>query len=232
MKIIVINPNSSRSITDRIRKVLLSIKRVDTELDVVCLNEAPVTLESSYDEAFAIPLLLDAVKKANEDGYDAVVLACFCDAGLEAAKEVSDILVLGLEETTLAMALLLGHKFSIMTERREKVPVKEIHVRQRGLESRLASVRPLGLSVADLDAQPERVRSQGISLARQMIEEDGAEVIIMGCAAMAGYADELEEQLKVPVLDPVAVTFKVAEAMVDLGLRHSKVGLFATPPRE
>jgi allantoin racemase len=232
MRILVINPNSSPTITERIREMLLGIKRVDTELDVICLSEAPATLESSYDEAFAIPLLIDAIKKANKEGYDAVVLACFCDAGLEAAKEVSDILVLGLEETTLAMALLLGHKFSIMTERREKVPVKETHVRKKGLESRFASVRPIGLSVADLAAQPERVRSEGLSLAQQMIEEDGAEVIIMGCAAMSGYADEMEKKLNVPVLDPVAVTFKVAEAMVDLGLRHSKVGLFATPPRE
>jgi len=66
-----------------------------------------------------------------------------------------------------------------------------------------------------------------------MIEEDGAEVIIMGCAAMAGYSEDLERELHVPVLDPLRVSLKMAEALVDLGLTHSRVGLYAPPtPKE
>jgi allantoin racemase len=101
------------------------------------------------------------------------------------------------------------------------------------LLERMACVRPLGLSVAELDADPEGTKAAGLALARRMVEEDGAEVIIMGCAAMAGYSDDLERELAIPVLDPLKVTLKLAEAMVDMGITHSHVGLYAPPtPKE
>ena len=84
-----------------------------------------------------------------------------------------------------------------------------------------------------LDAHPEGTKAAGLALARRMVEEDGAEVIILGCAAMAGYGDDIERELQVPVLDPLKVTLKVAEAFVDMGLKHSRVGLYAPPaPKE
>jgi allantoin racemase len=107
--------------------------------------------------------------------------------------------------------------------------MKELHIRKLGLQERLASVRPLGLSVAELDADPAGTKAAGMQLARQMIEQDGAEVLIMGCAAMAGYSVELESELGLPVLDPLKVTLKVAEALVDLGVTHSRLGLYAPP---
>jgi allantoin racemase len=96
----------------------------------------------------------------------------------------------------------------------------------------LASVRSLDLSVAETDADPKRTKKRVLQVAKAAAEEDGAEVVILGCSGMAGYAPELESKLGVRVLDPSAVALKVAEAMVDLGLRHSKVGLFASPPRK
>lgn len=233
MRILIVNPNASQSMTDKIRSVAEEVKRDDCQVTVVCLERGPVTLESSYDEAYAVAPTIDWVRRANEEGYDAVILACFCDVGVEAGKEVSTIPVLGLEETTLSVALLLGEKFGIMTEKQPRVAMKKRHIRRHGLLERMASVRPLGLSVAELDADPEGTKSRGMALARQMVEEDGAEVIIMGCAAMAGYSDDLERELGVPVLDPLKVTLKVAEALVDAGLTHSRVGLYAPPaPKE
>ena len=233
MRILIINPNTSESMTDKIRMVAEAAKRDDCEVTVICPQRGPITIESSYDEAYAIAPTIDLVKQANEEGYDAIILACFCDVGVEAAKEISSIPVFGLEETTLSVALLLGGKFGIMTEKRPRVAMKELHVRRHGLLERMASIRPLELSVAELDADPERTKARGMALARRMVEEDGAEVIIMGCAAMAGYSDELERELQVPVLDPLKVTLKVAEALVDMGLSHSRVGLYAPPtPKE
>ena len=233
MKILIINPNTSESMTDKIRAVAEAAKRDDCEVTVICPAHGPITIESSYDEAYAIAPTIDLVKQANEEGHDAIILACFCDVGVEAAKEISSIPILGLEEATLSVALLLGAKFGIMTEKRPRVAMKERHVRRHGLLERLASVRPLGLSVAELDADPERTKAAGMALARQMVEEDGAEVIIMGCAAMAGYSDDLERELQVTVLDPLKVTLKVTEAIVDMGQTHSRVGLYAPPmPKE
>jgi allantoin racemase len=229
VKILIINPNTSETMTDKIRAVAQAVKREDCAVTVTCPNHGPVTIETSYDEAYAIAPTIDLVKQAQTEAYDAIILACFCEVGVEAAKEISSIPVFGLEEPTLAMALLLGEKFGIMTEKRPRVAMKKRHIRRYGLLERMASIRPLELSVAELDADPERTKAKGMALARRMVEEDGAEVIIMGCAAMAGYSDELERALQVPVLDPLKVALKVAEAVVDMGATHSRVGLYAPP---
>jgi allantoin racemase len=230
MKIFVINPNTSESMTDHIREALESVKRSDTELTVTCPSKGPDTIESAYDEAYAVPPTLDLVKKANAEGYDAVILACFSDPGLEAAKEISAIPVVGIEEATLHMAAMLGAKFSIMTPRKQRIASKREHVHLRGLTHFLASVRSLDLSVAETDAEPAKTKRRLMETAKIAVETDGAEVIIMGCAGMAGYAAEIEQALNIKVLDPAAVALKTAEAMADLGLSHSKVGLFAAPP--
>ena len=161
-----------------------------------------------------------------------MILACFSDPGLEAAKEISEIPVIGIEESTLHVAAMLGARFSVMTPRKERIAARKEHVYIRGMDHFLASVRSLDLSVAETDADPERTKKRVLEVARLAAEEDGAEIIILGCAGMAGYAPELESKLGVKVLDPSAVALKVAEAMVDLGLRHSKRGLFAPPPEK
>jgi allantoin racemase len=230
MKIMVINPNTSESMTRHLRIELDQVKRADTELRVVCPDKGPETIESAYDEVHAIPPTLELVKRANEEDYDAVVLACFSDPGLEAAKEISAIPVIGMEESTLHMAAMLGARFTIVTPRRERIPSRRDHVHMRGMDHFLASVRSLDLSVAETDADPAQTKKRVLEVARTAVESDGAEVIILGCAGMAGYAPELEIKLGVKVLDPAAVALKVAESMVDLGLRHSKLALFATPP--
>jgi allantoin racemase len=234
MKILIINPNTSEGMTEKIRAVAKAVKRDDCTVVVTCPDSGPITIESSYDEVYAIGPTIDLVRQAVEQGgYDAIILACFCEIGVEAAREISAVPVLGLEEPTLAVALLLGEKFGVMTEKRPRVAMKKRHVRRYGLLQRLASIRPLELSVAELAADPEGTKVAGMKLAQRMIEEDGAEVIIMGCAAMAGYSDDLEQELGVPVLDPLQVTLKLAEAIVDLGLTHSRVGLYAPPtPKE
>jgi len=232
MKIMVINPNTSQSMTDHLRQELERIKRPETELTVVCAERGPETIESAYDEAYAIPPTLDLVKKANREGYDAVILACFSDPGLEAAKEISEIPVIGIEEATLHIAAMLGARFSVLTPRKERIPSKEAHVHMRGLDYFLASVRSLDLSVAETDAHPEKTKKRILEVAQKAADEDGAEVIVLGCAGMAGYAPEIEEKLLVKVLDPTAVALKIAEAMAGLGLVHSKRGLFAIPSKK
>ena len=230
MRIFVINPNTSESVTDHIRRELEKIKRSDTELTVVNPEHGPVSIESVYDETLVGPPTLELVRRANEEGYDAIVLACFSDPGLDAAKEISDIPVVGIEEATMHIAAMLGHKFSITTAFRSRAPTRDVHVRLRGLESAFASTLVLNMSVLEMDAHPAEAKARIQELARQAVEEDGAEVIILGCAGLAGYAEDIEREVGVVVLDPTSVAFKVAEAIADLGLRHSKVARFASPP--
>ena len=230
MRVFVINPNTTKSVPDHIRRQLEKIKRPDTELTVVNPEHGPVSIESVYDETLAGPPTLELVRRANEEGYDVIVLACFSDPALDAAKEVSTIPVIGIEEATLHVAAMLGHKFSITTAFSNRVPTRELHARLRSVESAYASTLVMNMSVLDMDANPEEAKSRIQELARRAIEEDGAEVIILGCAGLAGYAEDVERELGAVVLDPTSVAFKIAEAIADLGLRHSKVGRFARPP--
>jgi len=229
MRILVVNPNTSESMTEHIRRELVRIKHPDTELEVKNVSEGPLAVQSAYDEALAVPRVVEMVKKANEEAYNAVIVACFSEPGIDAAKEVSQIPVLGIAQVALHIAALLGHKFCIVTPLKTRVPAKEEHVRRLGMERLLASVRAMNMTVLETDAKPEETKDTVLKIGKKAIEEDGAEVIILGCAGMEGYAEELTQKLGVPVLEPTSVTLKVAEAMVDLGLTHSKVGLFSYP---
>jgi len=230
MKIMVVNPNSSQAMTAHLKEVLERIKNADTELSVVCPREAPPAIESAYDEALCIPHVLRLVEKATAEGYDAVILACFSDPGLEAAREVTDILVLGIEETSMHIATMLGAKFTIITLNRERVPHKARDARRFMIENALASVRPLEMSVAETDANPDKTRDRIRLVAKQAKEEDGAEVVLLGCAGMAGYAVGISEEMGLLVIDPASVTLKITEGMVAAGLKQAKCGFYAVPP--
>ena len=231
MKIMVINPNSSEEMTRQIEQVLSHIKRPETELTVVRVEEAPPAIESDTDIAQAVPGVLRLVRRANAEGYDAVILACFSDPGLSAAREVSEILVLGIEETSLHVAAMLGHRFTVLTPLPQRVPKKEREIKAIGLAESLASVRPLDLTVTETEAEPERTKARVLEVSRKAVEADGAEVLVLGCAGMTGYAEEIQKKLGVVVIDPTSVTLKVAEGLVETKLRHSKRGLYTRPAR-
>ena len=231
MKILVINPNASEEMTSSIRSVLEGIKRPDTEVTVVRTEGAPSAIQSESDVAESTPRMLEIVRRANREGYDAVLVACFSDPGLSAAREESEILVLGIQETTLHVAAMLGHKFTVLTPLAARIASKEQDVRRFKAEAALASVRALGMTVAETEADPVRTKAQILRVAREAMELDGAEVIVLGCAGMVGYAKDVEKELGLVVLDPTTVAFKVGEALVDARIRHAKTGLYATPLR-
>ena len=220
MKIMIINPNSSLEMTAHLDRVLNKIKGEHTELTVTCPPNGPLAIESSYDEAMCAPGVLELVKKANEEKYDAVILACFSDPALEQAREISDILVTGIEEISLHVAAMLGSKFTVLTMTDKRVPSK----------GSLASVRPLGMSVAEIEADEKRACAQILKVAKEAAEKDGAEVIVLGCAGMAGYADVVRSDLGMEVIDPSSLALKVTEALVAAGMKQSKRGYYSYPP--
>ena len=230
MKIMVINPNSSQHMTRHLDEVLQQIKDADTQLTVCCPEGGPMAIESAYDEAMCLPGLLPLVKKAEAEGYDAVILACFSDPGLEQAREIVNILVCGIQEIAVHVAAMMGAKFSILTLNAERVPSKQKDIYRYKLERGLASVRPIGLSVAQSDEDPDLARARIKAVARTCAEEDGAEVVVLGCAGMAGYAEEVTRELGLVVIDPSSVALKVTEALVKTGIKPSKRGLYAYPP--
>lgn len=229
MKIMIINPNSSVEMTNHVRKVLENIKRPETELIVTCPDKGPIAIESAYDETIAAFYSLDLVKRANKENFDAIVIACFSDPGIVSLKEISDILVVGIQEVSLHVASMLGHKFTILTPSLKRIPSKYNGVWRTKLPFNLASVRELGMSVTETEEKPDLAQKNILEIAKKAVEEDGAEVIILGCAGMAGYAEVVEKKLNIVVIDPTLVAFKYTEAMVEAGIKQSKRALYAYP---
>ena len=232
MKILVVNPNTTESMTQHIARELASVVAPGTELTVVNPVHGPVSIESAFDETLCIPPTLALIRQAERDGYDAAVIACFSDPGLHAARELVSIPVIGIAEATLHVAAQLGYRFTITTTFPKRVPSKYEQVKLAGLEAKLASVRPLNMTVLDMDREPERTKARLIEVCEAAAREDGAEVVVLGCAGLAGYAADVERATGMKVLDPTPVAVKTAEMLVGLGLRHSKRGLFHQPPEK
>jgi allantoin racemase len=182
------------------------------------------------DEYEYIPGVLKVVQEAERDGYDAVVTGCFGDPGIDAARELVQLPVVAPGESSMLVAAMLGYSFSIVTPLESVVrPLKKL-AQVVGVSSKLASVRVLGVSIMTVREDTERVLAQAINAAGKCVEEDNADVVVMGCGSMSFYADEIAETVGVPVINPLLTSLKVAEALVGAGLSHSKRA-YPTPPK-
>lgn len=226
-RVLVINPNTSKEMTKHIGRVLKKVKFRDTVLKVVDLERGPKTIESSYDVGLAVPEMLKIIERESKE-FNAILIACFADPGLEAAREICQIPVLGIMEASIYVASMLGEKFSILSINKRRAPTKWRYVRSLGLSGRMASVVSLDMPVVTMERDKGRLMVE-IERAVEKAVKDGAEVIILGCAAMAGYSKEIEERVGIPVVDPIVVGFKMAEIFADIGLCQSKVGCYSTP---
>jgi len=233
MKVKVINPNTTAEMTEDICKSAHYFSRPDTE--IICVNPeaGPVTIEGFYDEYMALPGLFEGLLKSEkEDKVDAYVVACFGDPGLYALRELTEKPVVGIAESAMMLASFVAAKFAIVTIMpRIRMMLEEL-VKRVGLEHRLASIRTPNLKVLDFMNDFEGCKKILIEEAKDTIEKDYAEAIILGCAGMAGFAEEVERAVKVPVFDAVASAIKVAEALVDMGMKTSKVLSYQRPEKK
>jgi allantoin racemase len=228
MRILVINPNTSVAMTRAIARELLAVKRPDTELDVVNPQEGPEAIESAYDESRAVPEMLRLVQRAPEQGYDAVVVACFSDPGLDAARELVEIPVVGIQEASMYLAAMLGSSFGVLTTLERRVPARRHYAASLGLGEKLVATPVLNIPVAETVGSLDRMKEVALAKSREALEK-GAEVLILGCAGLGDWAPELQRQVGVPVINPNAAGLKMAELLVDLKLAQSKVCTFQRP---
>ncbi len=218
-RILVVNPNSSQAVTDGIDRALDPL-RFEGGPAIACrtLAEGPPGIESqAHVDAVAGPLC-DLIA-AEAAATDAFVIACFSDPGLAQARERVAPPVFGISESGILAALSLGERFGIIAILPTSIPRHRRYVRQLGLEARLAGDRAIGIGVTGLaggDDVLERMQAVG----RQLIEEDGADVLILGCAGMADRRAALEERLGRPVVDPCQAATAQALAAVRLGWRR------------
>jgi allantoin racemase len=166
------------------------------------------------------------------DGCDAVVLAGFGDLGREALQEMLDVPVIDITDAAAHVASLLGRTFAVVTTLQRSVAAIHDRLAGSGLQSRCVSVRATQIPVLDLERDPRAALRAMTEAANHAIREDGAEVICLGCAGMTDLREALSNETGVPVVDGVTAAVRLAEALHGLGLRTSKIGVYAPSPRK
>jgi allantoin racemase len=218
MRILVINPNSSKEMTLGIDVSARKYAGVDTEIRTVSSTGGPLAIECLADAEAVQDQVMGYVNQANEDNYDAVIMACYGQSLQKAAKKISKIPVYGIAEPQLYMACLLGGKFSVIGLKKDSDRVMQERLKSLGLISRCASVRTIGVSVMECVVNRESTYAALTKEARIAIEEDAADVICLGCAGLAGLDKPMQQELGVPVLDGVVCAVKMCEAVIKYGL--------------
>ena len=229
MKLLIINPNISESVTALIEAEARRSASADTALTMKTAPFGVAYIETRF-EAMIGAYATAQVAAENLPGHDAVIVAAFGDPGLAALREVMPVPVLGMTESALASACLLGNRFSIIAiSRRIKAWYREV-VQANGLEGRLASIRSLEQPLSRIDTIQTDHLDALRTLVDEAVQEDGADVIILAGAPLAGLARSLEGQLPVPVVDGVSSAVLHAETLVRLKPGRARKGGFAPPP--
>lgn len=218
MKLLIINPNSDSKMTEAIRRTAERFARGDFEVVCLATPGAPEFIETYEDEMKAASGMISLARES-EDNYDAVVIACHSDPNLDLIKEIIRKPVVGIGEASIKIASMLGHKFSLIANSEHAIPNKEVLVRKYHLEGALASIRAPKPAVNVLGREEEEI----FAVARMAIEEDKAEVIVLGCAGWTGLDKTQSQRLGVPVLDSVVCGLIVAAGLAKHGISISKI---------
>lgn len=238
-KILWINPVTTDMFDAAFKSEFEKVKQPDTVVDVVSLAPAPGPLHLEYNsyEVMIMPEILKLVKKAEEEEYDAAVIGCFYDPILRAAREVSKKMVVAAPaEASLHIAATLGENISIIVGRRKWIPEMKENVHKYGFGDKLASFKSLDMGVHDFQKDHQETARRIQQAAREAVEQDGANVVILGCTMEFGFYRKVQEELGVPVIDASLAPLKYAEFLVEINQRfgwgHSKLDGYQSPPDE
>lgn len=216
----------------RRREFLRTRAAPGVEVEVWSLADGPASIESAWEAALVVPELTRAVVQARAEGFDAMIVGCFSDPGLEALRELVDMPVIGPGASAVHLAAQLGTRFTIISPLGGGDGRVTARLRALGLGDKFASVRGIGMSVLDLARDREGVLERVSEVARAAAREDGADVFVLGCMSMGflGVADDVGKRIELPVVNPVVAALKTAEMVVAMGLSHSKAA-YPIPPK-
>jgi Asp/Glu/hydantoin racemase len=219
-RILVINPNSTVSVTRAIDDAMAPLRIPGgPEIDCMTLEDGPPGVESQTDADRVIQPLCRVIRDHEADAA-AFIIACFSDPGLFSAREQTAKPVLGIAECGILTALTLGHRFGVISILAGSVPRHLRYIAAMGLGSRLAADLPIGLGVTEL-ADARTTLTRMIDVGRRLRDAHGADVLVMGCAGMARYRDDLEEAARIPVVEPTQAAVTMAIGRVRLGWGRS-----------
>jgi len=228
VKILLLNPNTTRAVTDLLYSAGTKVISPGTEL-VAATAERGVPYIATRAEAQIGGAIALEMLAAADSSVDAAIIAAFGDPGLFGARELFDIPVVGLAEAAMLTACMLGRRFSIVTFARALAPWYQECVTMHGLDARCAGIRTLDgtfESISNVQAEKEDML---VSLANRAVEQDDADVVILSGAPLAGLADKVRDRIPVPVVDPTAAAVRQAETLVTLKPRKATAGTFRRP---
>lgn len=221
-KILWINPVGTDLYDAPIAAALALEAGPGTTVDVASFpGPGPQHLEHNAFEMVVAPQLMGTIRWGEEAGYDAAIIGCFYDPGLRGAREVAQrMAVTAPAEATLHIANTLGERPSILVGRRKWIPEMRENVTKYGFASRLASFRVLGMGVDEFQKDAAHTEERIMEEARLAVEQDGADVIILGCTIEFGFYKQVQEEIGVPVVDAIVAPLRYAEFLADLRDRH------------
>jgi allantoin racemase len=229
MKLLLVNPNTSAAMTDGMAAQARTVAAPGTSIVGRQPSFGPVSIEGFFDEAFGAAGVAEVVKLAAPEGFDAVVIACFGDPGLDAARELTPAPVLGIAEAAFHAASMVATGFSIVTTMTRTCVIAERLVQRYGFERTCRGIHGTDIAVLALEHCGEDTIAQIEAAARAALARDRSEAIVLGCGGMAALCATLQQRLGVPVIDGVSAAVKFAESLVALGLHTAKVGDYAPP---
>lgn len=226
---VIVTENIKKTVDDR-KKLAREIKEETNNLvivDVVSLEKGTTSIEGSYDEALNVFNILQKVGWAEKEGCNAVILDCFGDPGLDSAREISNIPIIGANQSAIHLASQLAGRFSVINI----LPELEYHVRslimKYGLIQNLASIRTVNIPVLDLEGDADLTLERIVKEAQKAALEDSACAIVLGCTGMSSLAKSVERRLKelnlnLPVIEPLRAAIYTAISVVLMRVSHSK----------
>lgn len=225
-KALVINPNTSLGMTAEIQQTAERVFQPPWQCIVERAPGGPESLESWTDyhlASVAVMPLLETHKDA-----DGIVLACFGDPGLYLLKESADVPVVGIAEASMSVALLLGGRFGILAGMRRAVELMDSMVRTYGLDARYAGAESLDLRVLEFE-NDRQATLETLVKTSQKLRSRGADILLLGCAGLTVFVDELQAIVEMPVIDPVEAGCRLLKSVCESGLKTSHIGLYSKP---
>ncbi|GAA1493910.1 aspartate/glutamate racemase family protein [Curtobacterium herbarum] len=229
MRIRVVNPNTTASMTAAVGRAAAAVAGPGTLVEAVQPSMGPASIESHYEEALAVPGLLEQVLAGEQQGVDATVVACFGDPGIDAAREIARGPVIGIAECAFHTAALLGRRFGVVTTLARTTGRAYELADRYGCASLLTEVRACEVPVLQLEHPASGARELVVDECRRVIA-NGADAVVLGCAGMAELCASVAAEIGAPVVDGVSAATLLAESLVRLGLTTGKHGEYAPPP--
>ncbi|OQE42065.1 hypothetical protein PENCOP_c004G07495 [Penicillium coprophilum] len=204
---------------------------------VVNLHTGPCSVESRTDKAFAIPGMIAAAQREVQNGVDAIVIDCFGDPGLDVLREVVDIPVLGVAQTSMNICASLADTFGVVTILKESIPIITDAVNAYGHKGRFVGCRAIDMRSLEIKGQVNEMTNRLAEQALSLVRDQNAHSIILGCTGFIGCAEEIRKRLElsgfnVPVVDPLPVTVFSAIPLLQMGLKQSRESYPKHKPKE